>query len=88
METNTQHIQQFLQMVESGTSKEQARNYIAEDIKCSPILTRMYHHWSHTKNGKEILRKLTWQWRSHGVEPPFAVVVNVGEICPHSPISA
>ena len=88
MEINTEHFLQFLQMVNSGTSVEQARNFIAEDIKCSPVLTRSYRHWAHTKNGKEILRKLTWQWRTYGVEPPFAEVVNISEICPHSPISA
>lgn len=85
---NTQHIKQFLQMIESGMTIEDARDYLAEDIKCSPVLTRMYRHWSHTKDGIEILRNLTWQWRTYGVEPPFAVVVNVSEICPHSPISA
>ena len=47
---NTQHIKQFLQMIESGMTIEDARDYLAEDIKCSPVLTRMYRHWSHTKD--------------------------------------
>ena len=88
MKTNTEHMKQFLQMVEAGTSIEQARDYIAKDIKSSPVLTRTYRHWAHTKKGVEILRKLTWQWRSYGVEPPFAEVVNVSFFCPNSPITA
>ena len=70
-------VLKFAGLIKNGLSPAEARQILAHELKGDFNARRVYQRMMRTPKGREALRLLTLEWRTYGVEPPFAEVINV-----------